>query len=62
MSGGINGAMGNRGAVILMRALAIIASSRLPVQARDISSIAGLASSAAGEPVVDAYSVLRQHS
>ncbi|OFW39961.1 MAG: hypothetical protein A3J28_17980 [Acidobacteria bacterium RIFCSPLOWO2_12_FULL_60_22] len=48
----------NRGALILLMAVAMIASSRFPVQAQD-TSITGVVRSAAGEPVAGALVKVR---
>ena len=50
MSGHSNPGKGNRRKAVLMMALAIIASSRLPLEAQN-TSVTGVVKSAAGEPV-----------
>src|SRR3990167_2145161 len=51
-------AKGNRGVVILMMVLAIIASSRLPLQAQN-TTVAGVIQNASGQPVAGALVKVR---
>ncbi|OFV94931.1 MAG: hypothetical protein A3H28_09845 [Acidobacteria bacterium RIFCSPLOWO2_02_FULL_61_28] len=51
----------NRGALILLMSVAMIASSRFPVQAQD-TSITGVVRSAAGEPVAGALVKVRSEA